>query len=731
VAMNNDNEIFFTGSLADSYFNNNPFRLFKVKVNSDNPVEIYSSCDSIRYLYITKNNTILGFKGDEINIDEFNYPNHNKYFSTRSIIRSDNDGKNWNEIDIKISGVTKIIEKDSGKIFLYASNFWNEQSDSNIYYSENDGKSWIKLSWNFGLVKGMSVLNDGNILVTNDSSIYISKDNGKSWNIHSKIILPIDLSTLFENSKSQLIAKNLTSGYRDSSYMYSSIDKGITWKQIFLSDTSKQGFAFRGIIIDSTIYAIDKNFQFFKSIDLGKSWTYLNDFTQELKDTSIITYYSALNINNKTYFFTKSNNIFKYDEIKNKLSLIYKPKLNINYFTFRDENIQIFSGDISYLANFENLDVLNNKITNSIPTFRDLLMYKSILSPTNRLILICNFDYGMGTKAYYSNNNLLTFHEYQDSVMSGTLFWGNNKELYSAFNNKLYISYDDGFNFAIFLDSLPLDLDPLIGGVSQSGNIYLLNYFELAFTTNKGLTWTTNRIEWYSRPNKILFKLSDRIFVSGDLNSHSSSDNGETWVRMFGCSDYGMCDLDLHPKGDLFFISASTIYKSLDNGITRSEVKRLDGNIYGHIHIANSGLIFAPPYFSSDNGLTWINKQVEGIVNSNKNGMILLTTRYSASDRLNPVFYKFNSPNGIEAEYPTNFENLISPNPASNFIEISYPPLERGSGGVAIKIYNVYGQTVLSVGVQILEPLRINVSGLAPGMYFVRIGDKVSKFIKI
>ncbi len=74
----------------------------------------------------------------------------------------------------------------------------------------------------------------------------------------------------------------------------------------------------------------------------------------------------------------------------------------------------------------------------------------------------------------------------------------------------------------------------------------------------------------------------------------------------------------------------------------------------------------------------------------------------------------------------------ISPNPASDFIEISYPPLERGSGGVGIKIYNIFGQncdltpTLSTSG----EGVRIDVSGLSPGMYLVQIGDRVGKFVR-
>jgi hypothetical protein len=79
---------------------------------------------------------------------------------------------------------------------------------------------------------------------------------------------------------------------------------------------------------------------------------------------------------------------------------------------------------------------------------------------------------------------------------------------------------------------------------------------------------------------------------------------------------------------------------------------------------------------------------------------------------------------------------ILYPNPGNDFIEISYPPLERGSGGVGIKIYNIFGQIQTTPVYSSATPasggqVRINVSGLAAGMYFVRIGDRVGKFLKI
>ena len=100
------------------------------------------------------------------------------------------------------------------------------------------------------------------------------------------------------------------------------------------------------------------------------------------------------------------------------------------------------------------------------------------------------------------------------------------------------------------------------------------------------------------------------------------------------------------------------------------------------------------------------------------------------------MIWRSNFPNSIEDELKIS-NNLfsISPNPASDFIEIYHPPLEKGSGGVDIKIMNVYGQIQTTSLLRDTpaggEKVRIDVSGLAPGMYFVKIGDRVGKFVKI
>ena len=74
----------------------------------------------------------------------------------------------------------------------------------------------------------------------------------------------------------------------------------------------------------------------------------------------------------------------------------------------------------------------------------------------------------------------------------------------------------------------------------------------------------------------------------------------------------------------------------------------------------------------------------------------------------------------------------IFPNPAEDFIVISVGS-QHTVTNTDIRIFNVFGETVKNP-TQTLpegEGLRIDVSGLPSGVYFVRVGNKVGKFVKI
>ena len=69
---------------------------------------------------------------------------------------------------------------------------------------------------------------------------------------------------------------------------------------------------------------------------------------------------------------------------------------------------------------------------------------------------------------------------------------------------------------------------------------------------------------------------------------------------------------------------------------------------------------------------------------------------------------------------------LVYPNPASEFIVI------RSDDNNHFDIMNIFGQTLISNSTQYSngENIRVNISALPQGMYLVRIGDKITKFVK-
>ncbi|MBE2187868.1 MAG: S8 family peptidase, partial [Candidatus Kapabacteria bacterium] len=73
--------------------------------------------------------------------------------------------------------------------------------------------------------------------------------------------------------------------------------------------------------------------------------------------------------------------------------------------------------------------------------------------------------------------------------------------------------------------------------------------------------------------------------------------------------------------------------------------------------------------------------------------------------------------------YSTNSIS-ISPNPASDFIEIVYQ-----DNFINVEILNLYGEILLSIDSN--SNNRIDVSSLSSGLYFVKIGKNVQRFIKL
>ncbi len=97
----------------------------------------------------------------------------------------------------------------------------------------------------------------------------------------------------------------------------------------------------------------------------------------------------------------------------------------------------------------------------------------------------------------------------------------------------------------------------------------------------------------------------------------------------------------------------------------------------------------------------------------------------------------YSKPDGVfEHSIPYESRLIISPNPATDYIEITSPSINHTLKGVVegVQIYNVFGEGVWKVlpsGEDLGGVIRMDVSSLPPGVYFVRVGEKVGKFVKM
>jgi hypothetical protein len=95
---------------------------------------------------------------------------------------------------------------------------------------------------------------------------------------------------------------------------------------------------------------------------------------------------------------------------------------------------------------------------------------------------------------------------------------------------------------------------------------------------------------------------------------------------------------------------------------------------------------------------------------------------------------KYTQNNTSVSEEPIQNNISIYPNPAGDYIEINlerYATLGKCGISGSIQIFNTLGEIVLSVEQTSPSVHRIDISFLTPGIYFIKIGNRVEKFVKM
>jgi WD40 repeat protein len=209
-------------------------------------------------------------------------------------------------------------------------------------------------------------------------------------------------------------------------------------------------------------------------------------------------------------------------------------------------------------------------------------------------------------------------------------------------------------------------------------------------------------------------------FSNDDKYIYSSASDGYTHI--FDAAKYTQTSkIGINPDSLKYYPSTAALSK--DNSVL------VTGDIYPGLSI-----------FDVKTGNKLWSQKFEDLKNYRINSVTISADKnYMAFCSSEGTFglFKINYQTSVE-ESVYNSQISISPNPAKDYIEINLdaiaainPTLQRGvDEGCVIQIFDMLGTVVASI-----HPMtgshRMNIENLAPGIYFIKIGNRVEKFVKI
>ncbi len=648
-------------------------------------------------------------------------------YTENSIIRSSDNAVTWETITPNVSskGFYKITKTVSGKLFLFSvdSNY-----TAQIFLSIDEGKTWEYFMDNID--RGNNYITDnylyGTVGTSNDSWLAIQRRNFTDTNsIFIELSHPLGRGfyvdkndNIYDFGRNSIrlssnggisfdtIRKDINNNYEysfdinENLCFYSSNNSKST-----ITFTENHGISWDSVNIDyniSRIYPKNKNEIYFVVYDT----VYAGIFLLENFDTKKITKVSAPEENN----FKISGILFT-----NELTFAYKSS-GIVYYT-----------NDKYL---KKLDILKNSaaLENQVVCGDKLALCGSETFVFHNLYKITSNEVDL-----VDDEGINQFQEVFISLKDNVWI---TKIGMAGLSTRFSTDRCNGFKYFDFYDS------PTSMAENSKNEMYFLNWY------GSRLAKSTDQLEWTTVKDKFF---ADWVFVNNQdeivlLKRYSDTVNitkldPATYNTLFEKSlllKNRLVDFLISKDDSYYFLTDSLLYRSADEGtsftvvLDAGPVRKLRDilEMNNMLFIAtNNGVIT-----SDDKGATWTD------VNSGLNSFDCRSIGKTGDNTLylglaGDVVYR-------SVKYTSVEENIVqdqivcTPNPVTDFIEISVGANGRSPLQSDVRIYNLFGQIQSAVNTTPALPasgegVRIDVSGLAPGMYFVRVGDKVGKFIKL
>jgi CubicO group peptidase (beta-lactamase class C family) len=142
--------------------------------------------------------------------------------------------------------------------------------------------------------------------------------------------------------------------------------------------------------------------------------------------------------------------------------------------------------------------------------------------------------------------------------------------------------------------------------------------------------------------------------------------------------------------------------------------------------------------------IMWVNRCNNscGVIFTYSNYSKVVQTSFQIIDVVNSIYPNNCYRTSFVLNKSNNEISYITPNPASDYIEINLDNVILSEAKNPVKIYNTFGECVMTVGVELALPKnewaqqsmplqRIDISHLPAGLYFIQIGYYSEKFMVV
>ena len=569
-----------------------------------------------------------------------------------------------------------------GRFQIFENNIYLQGWDINyhsVYFrSSNQGKDWIKIQLGEHQMTKILFISESKFYMGTEDGIYLTIDTGKTWN--NKWLKNNQINNLFIFNHEEIIIASIL---KNSNFYYIlSTNNGENWIDISgfndLNILGKSNIDIMKQDSSGNYYCNPYYYGVYKSSDNGVSWSSSNKNLSSLSPSEFLFKDSTV--------YLSCWGIFKSIDKGQNFNYLDLKSYDTGPIAMNSKG-DIFVGDQSSGGTekgiFRSTDggqswesLYNNEGPRAIViNKRDVLFIGSFST-----------DNGNSWHAPPSFIDAIGTNDYGDLF---TFSWENP----GNDNSGIWRSTDDGVTW----NKIPTEtfgfIDPTI--TNRGGSVVFNNFTKSA---------------WFGPLANI-----DNSF----RGIYKTTDNGRTWFS-----------INLKAKGYDWYPTGSKV--AVDS--LGCWVASRDGEKYGI-------------YRSCDNGVTWIREDTTGLpkefgpIGVSPDGHIYV---FGATGGLYRSTKKYVS---VEHRIRENIYNMIvSPNPAQEKIKVELPPYFYDINFIdylgelnddIIEIYDVLGNRVIIEKPDLLDAIEnqkdieVDISGIPPGVYFLRYGKLSQKFVKL